>query len=145
MRISDWSSDVCSSDLAHLAVAGCASTNAMEISDGPYRLVVNCGGAALAGATIPEDLAQGLRTTAAHSTLVLDDRNSTAILNDGTLGRGVTEVELERQELEQGSRLEISHDGYVRRLDFIHRRLLLMGPDGREIRGEDMQIGRAHV
>src|SRR3546814_9827452 len=86
----------------------------MEISDGPYRLVVNCGGAALAGATIPEDLAQGLRTTAAHSTLVLDDRNSTAILNDGTLGRGVNEVELERQELEQGSRLEISHDGYVR-------------------------------
>src|SRR3546814_1119245 len=73
--------------VAHLAVAGCASTNAMEISDGPYRLVVNCGGAALAGATIPEDLAQGLRTTAAHSTLVLDDRNSTAILNDGTLGR----------------------------------------------------------
>src|SRR3546814_4409070 len=50
--------------VAHLAVAGCASTNAMEISDGPYRLVVNCGGAALAGATIPEDLAQGLRTTA---------------------------------------------------------------------------------
>lgn len=126
--------------VSHLAVAGCASTNAMEISDGPYRLVVNCGGAALAGANIPEDLAQGLRTTAAHSTLVLDDRNSTAILHDGTLGRGVTEVELERQELEQGSRLEISHDGYVRRLGFIHRRLLLMGTDGREIRGEDMLL-----
>lgn len=126
--------------VSHLAVAGCASTNALEISDGPYRLVVNCGGAALAGANIPEDLAQGLRTTAAHSTLVLDDRNSTAILNDGTLGRGVTEVELERQELEQGSRLEISHDGYVRRLGFIHRRLLLMGTDGREVRGEDMLL-----
>ena len=126
--------------VSHLAVAGCASTNAMEISDGPYRLVVNCGGAALAGGTIPEDLAQGLRTTAAHSTLVLADRNSTAILNDGTLGKGVTEVELERQELEQGSRLEISHDGYVRRLGFIHRRLLLMGSDGREVRGEDMLL-----
>jgi uncharacterized heparinase superfamily protein len=72
--------------------------------------------------------------------LVLADRNSTAILNDGTLGRGVTEVELERQELEQGSRLEISHDGYVRRLGFSHRRLLLMGLDGREIRGEDMLL-----
>jgi uncharacterized heparinase superfamily protein len=126
--------------VSHLAHAGCASTNAMEISDGPHRLVVNCGGAALAGAAIPEDLAQGLRTTAAHSTLVLADRNSTAILNDGTLGRGVTEVELERQELEQGSRLEISHDGYVRRLGFSHRRLLLMGLDGREIRGEDMLL-----
>src|SRR3546814_6223502 len=112
----------------------------MEISDGPYRLVVNCGGAALAGATIPEDLAQGLRTTAAHSTLVLDDRNSTAILNDGTFGRGVTEVELARQELEQCRRLEISHDGYVQRLCFLHRRLLLMGPDGWEIRGEAMLL-----
>lgn len=126
--------------VSHLAVAGCASTNAMEISDGPYRLIVNCGGAALAGALIPDDLAQGLRTTAAHSVMVLADRNSTAILNDGTLGRGVTEVELDRQELEQGSRLEISHDGYVRRLGFIHRRLLLMGTDGREIRGEDMLL-----
>jgi uncharacterized heparinase superfamily protein len=126
--------------VSHLAVAGCASTNAMEISDGPHRLIVNCGGAALTGGTIPQDLAQGLRTTAAHSTLVLDDRNSTAILNDGTLGRGVTEVELDRQELEQGSRLEISHDGYVRRLGFLHRRLLLMGTDGREIRGEDMLL-----
>lgn len=126
--------------VSHLAVAGCASTNAMEISDGPYRLVVNCGGAAMAGAAITEDLAQGLRTTAAHSTLILADRNSTAIMNDGTLGRGVTEVELERQELEQGSRLEISHDGYVRRLGFTHRRLLLMGTDGREIRGEDMLL-----
>src|SRR3546814_1107882 len=105
-----------------------------------FLSVVKCGGSALAGATIPEDLAKGLRTTAAHSTLVLDDRNSTAILNDGTLGRGVTEVELERQELEQGSRLEIRQDGYVRRLGFIHRRLLLMGPDGREIRGEDMLL-----
>src|SRR3546814_10519561 len=124
--------------VAHLAVAGCASTNAMEISDGPYRLVVNCGGAALAGATIPEDLAQGLRTTAAHSTLVLDDRNSTAILNDGTLGRGVTEVALERQELEQGSRLEISHAGYVQRLGFLNRRSRLVGPAGRELWGEDI-------
>src|SRR3546814_11991929 len=89
---------------------------------------------------MPEDLAQGLRTTAAHRTLVLDDRNSTAILNDGPLGRGVTAVELERQELEQGSRLEISHDGYVRRPGFIHRHWLLMGSDGRAITGEELTL-----
>ena len=126
--------------VARLAAAGCASTAALEISDGPHRLVVNCGGAALAGASIPDALAQGLRTTAAHSTLILDDSNSTAILADGTLGKGVTQVELDRQELDTGSRLEISHDGYVRRLGFIHRRLLLMSNDGREIRGEDMLV-----
>ncbi|WP_253342323.1 heparinase II/III family protein [Sphingobium sp. OAS761] len=124
--------------VARLAAAGCASTGALEISDGAHRMVVNCGGAALEGAWISGDLAQGLRTTAAHSTLVLDDCNSTALLPDGTLGRGVTEVELNRQELENGSRLELSHDGYVRRMGYVHRRLLLVSGDGREIRGEDM-------
>ncbi len=119
---------------------GCASTGAIEISDGDDRLIVNCGGANLAGAMIPDDLAKGLRTTAAHSTLILDERNSTAILPDGTLGRGVTEVELHRQELENGSRIELSHDGYVRRLGYIHRRLLQMSSDGKDIRGEDMLL-----
>ncbi|MFB0874154.1 MULTISPECIES: heparinase II/III family protein [unclassified Sphingobium] len=124
--------------VARLAEAGCASTGAIEISDGPLRLIVNCGGAALEGAWIPRDLAQGLRTTAAHSALVLNDSNSTALLPDGTLGKGVTEVELNRQELDQGSRLELAHDGYVRRMGYVHRRLLLVSGDGKEIRGEDM-------
>ncbi|WP_375197660.1 heparinase II/III family protein, partial [Sphingobium sp.] len=119
--------------VAQLADAGCASTGAIEISDGSQRLIVNCGGAALEGAFMPRDLAQGLRTTAAHSTLVLDDSNSTALLPDGTLGKGVTEVELNRQESESGSRLDLSHDGYVRRMGYVHRRLLLISGDGREI------------
>ncbi|MFO1261577.1 MAG: heparinase II/III family protein [Sphingomonadaceae bacterium] len=123
-----------------VAGVGCASTCALEVSDGPDRLIVSCGGADLAGALIPEDLAQGLRSTAAHSTLILDERNSTAILHDGTLGRGVTEVELHRQELENGSRIEVSHDGYVRRLGYMHRRLLLVSNDGKDIRGEDMLL-----
>lgn len=124
--------------VARLADAGCASTGAIEISDGVHRLIVNCGGAGLEGAWIPRDLAQGLRTTAAHSTLVLDDCNSTALMPDGTLGRGVTEVELNRQELDNGSRIDLSHDGYVRRIGYVHRRLLLVSGDGKEIRGEDM-------
>lgn len=126
--------------VTRLAEAGCASTAAIEISDGARRLVVNCGGAALTGAAISADLAQGLRTTAAHSTLTLADSNSTAILPDGTLGRGVTEVELHRQEQENGSRLELSHDGYVRRSGYTHRRLLILASDGKEIRGEDMLL-----
>ncbi len=111
-----------------------------ELSDGAERIVVNCGGAALTGATIPADLARGLRTTAAHSTLVLADSNSTAILSNGSLGKGVTEVELDRRETPQGSRLEMSHDGYARRHGLIHRRLLILSPNGRELRGEDMLL-----
>jgi uncharacterized heparinase superfamily protein len=50
-----------------------------------------------------------------HSTLTLGDRNSTAIHEDGSLGKGVAEVELVRDETAGIGRLEASHDGYVRR------------------------------
>ncbi len=126
--------------VARTTDAGCASTLAFEFSDGAHRIITNCGGAALAGALIPTDLARGLRCTAAHSTLVLGDRNSTAILTNGTLGKGVTEVEIDRRETEAGSRLEMSHDGYARSFGFRHRRLLILGKTGRELRGEDMLV-----
>lgn len=129
--------------VARLTDCGCASTGAFEMSDGTHRLIVNCGGGALGGAMIPPELAQALRTSAAHSTLVIDDTNSTAILPDGSLGRGVSEVELDRVEVEQGSRLEMSHDGYLRRHGYGHRRVLLLSPDGTELRGEDVLLPAA--
>jgi uncharacterized heparinase superfamily protein len=116
---------------------GCASTFAFEMSDGPNRLIVNCGGAAAAGIQSVAGLAQGLRTSAAHSTLVLADTNSTAVLANGSLGKGVDEVELDRQETDNGSRIEVSHDGYAKRFGFTHRRSLALAADGREARGED--------
>ena len=116
---------------------GCASTLAFEFGDGQARIVVNCGGARSASAQLPAAFAASLRTTAAHSTLTLADSNSTAIHADGTLGRGVAEVELSRQESDAASRIEASHDGYVRRYGFLHRRQLMLTGDGRELRGED--------
>ncbi|RYY27949.1 MAG: heparinase [Sphingomonadales bacterium] len=126
--------------LSRLVEGGCASTLAFEMSDGKHRIVVNCGGSGMADASVPGALTEGLRTTAAHSTLVLADSNSTAIHADGTLGRGVVEVELARHETENGSRVEASHDGYARRFGFLHRRLIALAGDGRDIRGEDMLI-----
>ena len=123
--------------IARAVEGGCASTLAFEFSDGAQRIVVNCGGARATVAQVPASLAHGLRTTAAHSTLTLGDSNSTAIHADGTLGRGVAEVELSRQESDAASRIEASHDGYVRRYGFTHRRQLLLTGDGRELRGED--------
>lgn len=123
--------------VARLAAGGCASTLAFEMSDGPHRLIVNCGGSR--GVTpLPAQLTEALRTTAAHSTLTLTDTNSTAIHEDGSLGKGVLEVELDRQELDSGSRLEVSHDGYVRRHGFVHHRQLLLSADGRQLTGEDV-------
>lgn len=126
--------------VARLIAGGCASTLAFELSDGNHRIVVNCGGARAATARLPAGLVEGLRTTAAHSTLIVGDSNSTAIHADGTLGRGVAEVELSRQELDNATRVEASHDGYVRRFGFVHRRQLTLSSDGRELRGEDMLL-----
>ncbi|MFT3977529.1 MAG: heparinase II/III family protein, partial [Sphingomonas bacterium] len=128
--------------VARVVEGGCASTLAFEFSDGDARLIVNCGGARAASAKLPRALAEGLRTTAAHSTLTLADTNSTAILADGTLGKGVAEVEVSRQESEGAGRIEASHDGYVRRLGFVHRRQLVLTGDGRELRGEDSLLPR---
>lgn len=130
--------------VARATDSGCASTLALEFSEGPTRIIVNCGGAALAGALVPQELADALRTTAAHSTLTLADQNSTAIMADGRLGKGVSEVEIDRRDISAGdggaSRIELSHDGYVRRHGFRHRRLLILANNGRELRGEDMLI-----
>lgn len=123
--------------VARLVEGGCASTLAFEFSDGAHRLIVGCGGARAAAAGLPPALLEGLRTTAAHSTLVVGDSNSTAIHADGTLGRGVATVELSRQESDAASRIEASHDGYVRRWGLLHRRQLVLTGDGRELRGED--------
>ena len=118
----------------------CASTLAFELSDGPSRLIVNCGGAGEAQGALPPALVHALRTTAAHSTLTLGDRNSTAIHEDGSLGKGVGEVELARDETAGIGRVEASHDGYVRRFGLIHERRLNLSSDGRELGGEDRLI-----
>lgn len=121
---------------------GCASTLAFEMSEGPQRLIVNCGGAVLAGGLVPARIEQGLRTTAAHSTLVLDDVNSTSVLLGGKLGKGVEQVEVERSEITrrngEAQRIEACHNGYAARFGLIHRRILMLRNDGSELRGEDV-------
>ncbi len=123
-----------------IAEQGSASTLAFELSDGGQRLIVNCGGPGPFPTELPEELVQGLRSTAAHSTLVLADTNSTNILPDGSLGKGVEDVAIERTEDNDSSRLEASHDGYVRTFGLVHKRSLMLGNDGKEIRGADQLI-----
>lgn len=133
--------------LARHARHGCASTLAFEFSHGTSRLVINCGGAATAGGLVPMRIEQGLRATAAHSTLVLGDANSTAVLINGKLGNGVAEVEIDRRQIDAGpttaTRLEASHDGYVGRHGLIHRRILILRDNGTELRGEDLLVPKS--
>jgi uncharacterized heparinase superfamily protein len=119
---------------------GCASTLAFEFSEGPIRLVVNCGGPAAASDALPAELVRALRSSAAHSTLTLGDRNSTAIHDDGSLGKGVAQVELARDDTAGVAFVEASHDGYVRRFGLVHQRQLTLSADGRELRGQDLLV-----
>lgn len=131
--------------LARHARGGCASTLAFEFSHAGQRIVVNCGGSSCAGGLVPVRLEQGLRATAAHSTLVIDDANSTAVLINGRIGSGVSEVEIDRRTLASdkgagATRLEASHNGYASRYGLTHRRILILRDDGTELRGEDLLV-----
>jgi uncharacterized heparinase superfamily protein len=120
-----------------VAAQGSASTLAFEMSDGAQRLVVNCGGPGPFPSNLSPELVQALRTTAAHSTLVLSDTNSTNIQPDGSLGKGVEDVTIDRSDDNDASRLEASHDGYVRAFGLVHKRSIMLGNDGKEMRGAD--------
>lgn len=134
---------------ARHARSGCASTLAFEMSCDGHRIIVNCGGAGFAGGQTPVRIEQGLRATAAHSTLALDNANSTAVMINGKLGKGVEEVEVNRRILDldngpggggKASRIEASHDGYAARFGLVHRRILILRDDGSELRGEDLLL-----
>lgn len=117
-----------------------AGTLAFEMSDGATRVIVNCGGGRGQPRAVQGELAGLLRSTAAHSTLVLADTSSTRIRDDGALGKGVEEVIVERNETAEGSWLDARHDGYARRYGLLHQRRLFLSADGRDLRGEDVLL-----
>lgn len=123
--------------IARVSANAHAGTLGFEMSDGAARLVVACGGTRGLPKPLPAELAGLLATSAAHSTLVLADTNSTKLREDGSLGKGVEEVVANRHESEEGTWVEASHDGYARRYGLTHVRRLYLSGDGLDFRGED--------
>jgi uncharacterized heparinase superfamily protein len=126
---------------------GHASTLAFTLSDGAAPLIVSCGAARGVGPdgaiarTLPAELAEGLRTTAAHSTLVLADTNSTRLADNGPRRQGgVGTVLVETRATADGQWVEASHDGWRRRFGFDHVRRLWLAADGDDLRGEDALV-----
>ncbi|MFQ5775876.1 MAG: heparinase II/III family protein [Kiloniellaceae bacterium] len=109
-----------------------AGTLGLEVSVGRERLIVSCGAR-------PGDPAweRAQRATAAHSTLVVEDTNSSEILPGGGFGRAARIVHCRRAEAEGRTWLDLAHDGYARGFGLIHRRRLYLGADGSDLRGED--------
>ncbi|HEX9835535.1 MAG TPA: heparinase II/III family protein [Alphaproteobacteria bacterium] len=117
-----------------------AGTLAFEMSVGKERMVVNCG--AYVGPNAAWRDAQ--RATAAHSTLVVEDVNSSELLPGGGLGLRPRAVTVERRESDGSVWIDAAHDGYVRLFGLTHRRRLYLSSGGDDLRGEDTLTGRGH-
>ena len=115
-------------DLAH---AGLLS---LEMSAGRSRLIVNCGSYWKPNS----EWAFAGRISAAHSTLVVEDRNSSQLHRNGGLGRRPAEVSAKRRNLDGALLIEGSHDGYVPSFDVKHTRRIYVSSNGEDVRGQDI-------
>jgi uncharacterized heparinase superfamily protein len=114
-----------------------AGTLSIEVSAGPERVIVNCG-----AFPAPDDSwERAQRSTAAHSTLTIDDTNSAEQLDDGGMGNGPQHVESTRDESDGNIWVSASHDGYRTNFNMTHRRRLFLSRGGDDLRGEDTLQG----
>ena len=118
--------------LDRIAHAGALS---FEMSVGKERIVVNCGAHAGGGSW-----ADVQRASAAHSTLVIDDTNSSELLPGGGFGRQPSDVTAARDEADGNIWLDASHDGYALPFGLVHRRRLFLDSAGDDLRGEDVLV-----
>ena len=115
-----------------------ASTLAFELTSGRRPMVVNCGAGGIFGA----DWLDAGRATPSHSTLGIEGLSSSR-LERGPNARPYfvetpQEVRAVLSELGDGTRLEMSHDGYGPTHGLTHARTLDLTFDGRGIAGEDL-------
>lgn len=118
---------------------GCihAAPLAMEVSFGAERLIVNCGAARGADG----DWARAQRSTAAHSTLSVENTNADEIDARGRIGKRRASTVVERNENDDAIWIDMSHDGYKRPFGLTHRRRLYLTSEGADLRGEDSLEG----
>ena len=114
-----------------------AGTLSFEMSAAHERLIVNCG--TFPGA--PRDWRRFMRYTAAHSTAVVDDTNSSEITDHGALEYRAGNVVVDRADNDGAQWLDMMHDGYRSLYGIIHRRRLWLSADGGDLRGEDPFMG----
>src|ERR1700756_3786959 len=126
-------------NVSHDAHAGCLS---FELSSGSSRIIINCG----MPSTGRDNWRAFARGTSAHSTLTYHDISSCQFvelsamkkfLQGAPIVSGPVNVESFREAVTNGVLLTTSHDGYVARFGVVHRRVLMISPDGARLDGED--------
>jgi len=113
---------------AHAGLLSC------EMSVGRGRMIVNCGSSWDENS---EWSAVG-RTTAAHSTLVIENRNSSRINGGGGLSRRPANIQSDQRSQDGASLIEASHDGYAPAYGVVHIRRIYLSPNGQDVRGQDI-------
>ena len=112
-----------------------AGTLSFEFSHGKQMIVVNSGSNKIDSRwSIP------LRSTSAHSSLIIDKRNSSSILNineDSQIAH-ISERVVEKSN--QGLLAHSTHDGFFSTYGIFHKRKLLLSNDGSSLEGEDELI-----
>ena len=111
-----------------------AATLAFELSSGRRPLVVNCG----SGAPFGLDWRRAGRATASHSTLGIEGYSSSRLNSDDLLVDGPDRVLCEVHALDDGTRLEMAHNGWEKTHGLTHARTLDLSFDGRGLAGEDL-------
>ena len=102
---------------------------------------MNCG----SGRTFGPDWRRAGRATPSHSTLGITGYSSSRLGHPGKkrdkqelLIDGPRRVQFQTTALEDGTRVELSHDGYVRTHGLTHARILDVAYHGRGLAGEDL-------
>jgi uncharacterized heparinase superfamily protein len=114
-----------------------AGALSFEMSVGKHRMVVNCG--AHAGAH--RDWKAVQRTTAAHSTLTIDDINSAELLPGAIVGARPRLVGAQRRDSDGNVWIDGEIVGYAGFSRLVHRRRLYLAANGGDLRGEDSVEG----
>tara|TARA_Y100000766_G_scaffold277293_1_gene282450 strand:- start:99 stop:1025 length:927 start_codon:yes stop_codon:yes gene_type:complete len=116
-----------------------AGTLSLEISIGQERLVTNCG--AISDGT--DEWQNVQRTTAAHSTLSLENRNSIELLSSGGIGKRRPDVSISREDDDESFICTAAHNGYAGILGTTHSRIIKLSKHREQLDGIDQLIGRA--
>ncbi len=106
-----------------------------EMSAGRDRIIVNCG--AWAG---HPSWQEALRSTAAHSTVTVEESNAVPRIAGVPLTERAT-VQKIREDLNGNGILDTSHDGYLERYGVTHRRVLNLRNSGGHLHGKDILSG----
>lgn len=125
-----------------------AGTLSFELSSGKHRFIANCG----VPDTLAEQYAPFTRTTAAHSTLVVDNASSSRFTGDSAFHRLMPASLLTPPETVTSTRNEgadgaqtitASHTGYRPTYGITHERQLALTTDGTALNGIDRMIRNA--